>query len=109
MSHDHRLDVDAVRRDALELGKILTAAQGVQWESSPVTRAFETVPGRTSQGDSPSDVVSAVALDERRLAVREAVRGAENALTHIRASLALHHLRVLHALEAWHGEGLTSS
>ena len=102
--HDHRLDVDAVRKDALELGKILTAAQSVQWDASPVTSAFESVQGRSAEGGHAPDVVSSVALDERRLAVREAVRGAEGALTHIRASLAMHYTRVTRALEQWEGE-----
>jgi hypothetical protein len=100
--HDHRLDVDAIRKDALELSKILTAAKDVQWDPSPVTQAVDTV--KVNRGGPPADAVSAVALDERRLAVREAVRAADAALRHVRASLTLHYTRVLRALEEWQGE-----
>jgi hypothetical protein len=93
--------VDTVRRDALELSKLLTASKEVQWESSPRPKTFEEI---ASLKGAHADPTSEVALDERRLKVREAVRAADNALIAVAHSLAIAHSRLAVALADWEGD-----
>ena len=104
MSQDHRIVADTVRRDALELTKLLTAAKEVQWDASPPQRALDEVHDRQEVGGPPADPTSSVALDERRLKLREMVRAADNALLACAQSLSLAHSRLLVALTQWEGD-----
>lgn len=71
--------VRLVREEVEALTEALPAALARQWEASPVPRPREDTTERAT-GERPSDPTASTALDPRRIAVRETVLRAEEAL-----------------------------
>ncbi|UIW13526.1 hypothetical protein PQD80_gp42 [Arthrobacter phage Lizalica] len=92
----------ATARDALRLAQSIATAQEIQWEPSPVPKPREDTSQRASggHGDPTGDIV----LDARRLAVREAVVAAEQALARAAEDLRQARVNVDRAVARWNGE-----
>jgi len=96
----------AVRRlasGALVLARTTADAQAVQWDASPVPRPRDDTSERAKGGHS--DPTPLVTFDDRRLAVREAVKGAVRALDAAAQAAEEANRAVEEALESWAGLG----
>lgn len=92
--------VAAFAEDVLTLAARLGAAQEIQFQSAP--RTFVDTDGRRALGGH-SDPTFATVADERRLAVRDAVRKAEDRLRFARATIAAAEGDLAIAVDAWSG------
>jgi hypothetical protein len=93
--------VKATTAEALRLLLLLDDAVAVQWQTSPVPKPREDTTQRAS--GAISDPTLATVLDERRLAVRQAVRRAASALDAHSSALSSARRDVEIALQAWEG------
>lgn len=89
-------------KEALLLAQSLATTREIQWEAAPVPKPREDTTQRASggHGDPTADIVG----DPRRLAVRDAVRAAELALTRAADELRRARVNVDRSVEAWNGE-----
>lgn len=89
-------------KEALLLAQSLATTSEIQWEAAPVPKPREDTTQRASggHGDPTADIVT----DPRRLAVRDAVRAAELALTRAADELRRARVNVDRSVEAWNGE-----
>ncbi|KUM41178.1 DUF7169 domain-containing protein [Arthrobacter sp. EPSL27] len=94
--------VRTVAEESLRLALALGVADEVQWERSPVPQPREDTTQRASggHGDPTGDIV----LDPRRLAVRDAVSAAEEALARYAVELRQARVNVEAAVARWNGE-----
>jgi len=86
---------------ALETASLLEAAEEIQWKPSPSPAARFDTSERALGGIQ--DPTAATALDERRLALRDAVQKAEAALRDATSTLATRRGALQAAIDAWHG------
>lgn len=80
------------------LAELLTEAETVQWRPA-LTPTVERVGGGSS--GTYADPTATIALDERRLAVRAAVIGAETSIAAAERHLEARAVALAAALEAW--------
>lgn len=90
-------------REYLTTVQLLAEAQAVQWDAAPVPRPSGDTSER-AKGGPPNDPTAAVALDERRLAVRDAVDQGAFALAASTAALRAARERLAGALNFWAGD-----
>lgn len=93
---------EAVAAEVRALLAVLPAALEVQWQPAPIPHPEEDTAERGKGGHS--DPTPAVALDERRLAVRVAVLGSLRRVREARDALAESRQDVERSLARWHGE-----
>lgn len=98
----HLTDIRTISSDLKALEALLPAAYAAQWERSPVPRSREDT-GERSHGGPPSDPTADVALDERRLALREAVTRFEAFVRYAAVGAASARERLDRALADWEG------
>lgn len=94
--------IRAFAEEVLFLGRSLTAAEEIQWTAAPIPKPREDTTER-SKGGPPADTTLATVLDDRRLAVRDAVVTAHESLADAveRARVARRGLDL--AIDAWNG------
>lgn len=87
---------------SLRLGVLLNQSNDAQWEASPRPKPREDTAQRAKggHGDPTADIV----LDDRRLALREAVKDAEQSLKMHLAALRIAEENLEAALAGWNGE-----
>ncbi len=90
--------------EALLLGAALTAAEEIQWTAAPIPKPREDTTERAKGGHG--DPTLATVLDERRLAVREAVEKGHSAITHAATVAREARLEVEAAVASWNGESV---
>lgn len=95
--------VEMIRIETEALSRILPEAQERQWDASPVPRPREDTPQRTT-GDRPSDPTADVALDPRRLRLRETVDRADSALYDAAVRLVAVRQAMERAIDRFDGE-----
>lgn len=104
MKKPRRADVDriadSIGADAHALAQLLEDASEIQWER-PTRRATEEAPRARGVFSDPT---SEVALDPRRLRVREAYEAALVAFVNSYDDLTNARSRLTQALEGWKGE-----
>jgi hypothetical protein len=94
--------VREISSEALSLALILSEAQEVQWKAAPVPKPREDTTERSSGGHS--DPTALAAVDDRRLAVREAVDAAERELVSAVEKMGDARAELARAVAHWHGE-----
>ena len=82
MSTSH--NANEVARTALDLAQTLANVEDMQWQAAPSTRPSERVGGSRSD---VSDPTFAIVADDRRSALRDAVKRGERALIQAQALL----------------------
>lgn len=110
-SEQHTTDpVEQLSAALRQLSRILEVARAAQWMKAPSAG----VPSERQRGEGgrPADPTADVALDSRRLALREAVTRAESTAALYTAALTSHTEKICVALHEWQGrssEGHTDS
>lgn len=90
--------------ETLLLGAALTAAEEIQWTAAPIPKPREDTTERAKGGHG--DPTLATVLDERRLAVREAVEKGLAAMADAATVVQVTRLEVEAAIAAWNGENV---
>lgn len=94
--------VRTLAEEAISTARLLTEADAIQWESSPVPRPREDTTERASGGHS--DPTLNTVADERRLAVRSALADSRAALEETVDRLRAYRLQLESAIDAWSGD-----
>ena len=102
-AHDLAADVNALAEEIRALARRLDAAVAVQWQAPPVPRPRDDTTER-SKGAPPSNPTADTALDDRRLALRSAVRGGQQSIRLATASVPAATSRLDAALVAFEGD-----
>ena len=97
-------DVNALAGEIRSLARLLDAALEIQWQAPPIVAARDDTAER-SKGSAPNNPTADVTLDDRRLAVRSAIRSGQQSIRLAQASVRSAATALGGALDAW--EGLT--
>ena len=96
-----RKSIEHLRAELEILERDFERAVEVQWQRSILVQAEDV---GIAQKGAISDPTAAIALDERRLDVRDAVQGAEAACQHLLRSVRAASAKLRRATAKWYGD-----
>lgn len=96
--------VRSFAEEAVFLARSLADAEEIQWTAAPIPKPREDTTERAKGGHG--DPTLATVLDERRLAVREAVEEAHAVLAANTEATAAARRKLNAAIASWNGEGV---
>ncbi|WGH21397.1 hypothetical protein SEA_EMOTION_48 [Arthrobacter phage Emotion] len=95
-------DVRDTAREYLLLSDLLLDASAIEYQAAPIPKPREDNDGGKALGGH-GDPTGDIALDARRLAVREEAERARRLLGYHHAALVAQRKRLARALDAWNG------
>lgn len=104
MSSDLRQAVELIGEDLGQIEELLPIAWAIQWDAAPREPLPREDTTERSVGDSVPDPTADVVGDERRLAVRDAVRSAHVLLRRTLQDAAEVRRKLDRAIVAWEGD-----